>query len=533
MSIIAGMRVKVNDFFDRLTKASWRWQRSFLFICGAISSAGFAPLNNVYLFFAGLVPALALIVRQSTIKTGFFAGLWFGIGEIFSISWLFSVCDVLGENPNFAGILLIKLFAVSMQIFLILYLAIYFGIAGAITTRFIKHKLFVFALAFAVCEYFRQMVFPFIPWNNVFLVWYKHLPMLQSISIFGAYFLSFLTVLLAGFLLQILSAKHIAKNIIYFVLCFGLNYGYGYVRLKNNPTEYDENYLVRLVNIKSDHADKWNPQNAEKQIATYQKYSMAPRLDGKTPRLIVWPETAIIKDLRDNGFAQQVTSFLKPEQNLVAGYIRYSFFGDMHNTLGVFNSKGEILNFYDKRHLFPFWEYQPLGDWNLTSSIGPSKLEAGHKVNVLFAQGKSFFPIICYEGGFSSSPYNHLPRANFMVVASNDIWFLNMAKVTNFKPFGFDYMGPMQHYQDVPLRSIELGLPAYRSANAGVNAVIDPFGREIKTHYYEEGYVDEFLIKPASPTPYTWWGDSLFLMVGAIILLALNLWQNFYVSRKK
>ena len=56
--------------------------------------------------------------------------------------------------------------------------------------------------------------------------------------------------------------------------------------------------------------------------------------------------------------------------------------------------------------------------------------------------------------------------ADWMILVTNDGWF-------------GDWVGPMQHLAMAQFRAIETGLPIARSANAGVSAMIDPFGRTI------------------------------------------------------
>ena len=52
--------------------------------------------------------------------------------------------------------------------------------------------------------------------------------------------------------------------------------------------------------------------------------------------------------------------------------------------------------------------------------------------------------------------------------------------VTNDAWFGVT-PGPYQHFDQARLRAVELGIPLIRSANNGLSAVVDPYGRIVRS----------------------------------------------------
>jgi apolipoprotein N-acyltransferase len=98
-------------------------------------------------------------------------------------------------------------------------------------------------------------------------------------------------------------------------------------------------------------------------------------------------------------------------------------------------------------------------------------------------------------------------------------WILNL---TNDAWFGIS-PGPYQHLQQARVLAIEEGLPLVRTANSGVSAVIDPFGRIIASlPLGSAGTLDSALPRPITATIYARIGDLwLWLVVAGVFSAAL------------
>ncbi len=69
-----------------------------------------------------------------------------------------------------------------------------------------------------------------------------------------------------------------------------------------------------------------------------------------------------------------------------------------------------------------------------------------------------------FSGSFSQD-------GDFLLNITNDIWFTK-------KIFSFNLsLGPWQHFDLIRMRAIEEGKPLISSANYGISAVVDSFGR--------------------------------------------------------
>ncbi|MGB6086723.1 apolipoprotein N-acyltransferase, partial [Parvibaculum sp.] len=172
-----------------------------------------------------------------------------------------------------------------------------------------------------------------------------------------------------------------------------------------------------------------------------------------------------------------------------------------YNSLYVVSDKGEIVETYDKHHLVPFGEYVPLR--HLLGRLGLRQIvqfqgsfETGPGPRTLTRQGlPPVSPLICYEVIFADEVVARGERPAWFVNITNDAWFGASA-------------GPYQHFSQVRLRAVEQGLPIARSANSGISALVDPYGRVLKSLPLDrQGVIDAVLPAPLAPTLYARLGD--------------------------
>ena len=118
-------------------------------------------------------------------------------------------------------------------------------------------------------------------------------------------------------------------------------------------------------------------------------------------------------------------------------------------------------------------------------------------------------PLICYEAIFPGETVDAARRPGWLLNLTNDAWYGDTA-------------GPHQHLAITRTRAIEEGIPLVRSANTGISAVFDSYGREIvRIGLSEQGIVDTGLPKAAASPPYGRYGDYAHLFLMAIVFLSL------------
>jgi apolipoprotein N-acyltransferase len=188
-----------------------------------------------------------------------------------------------------------------------------------------------------------------------------------------------------------------------------------------------------------------------------------------------------------------------------------------YNSIYVIDHDGSILSIYDKLHLVPFGEYLPFQ--NYLERIGLMQLTkvqggflAGERRRRIAVPGApEMLPLLCYEVIFPGEAVPRGERPGWLLNLTNDAWF------------GIS-SGPYQHLQQARVLAIEEGLPLVRAANSGVSAVVDPFGRIVRSlPLGSEGVLDTALPRPIAATIYARIGDlGLWLVVALIFASTLT-----------
>ena len=218
--------------------------------------------------------------------------------------------------------------------------------------------------------------------------------------------------------------------------------------------------------------------------------------------IIIWPETAVQFFLEySQNFSKQVAVELgKP---LLLGARKYVREGNkLFNSAYILNEKGQIEESYDKKHLVPFGEYIPLEYY--LKRIGLGMIVSNNDNNGItgFTVGSAdgllgtgdlphFRVLICYESIFSNEVSQNAEGAKWLVHLTNDAWFGT-------------YSGPQQHFSHAKARAIEQGKAIVRSANNGISATIDPYGRVLRQlDLNHRGFFDTVVPAPLDYTLYT------------------------------
>lgn len=511
------------------------WRRAiFAILLGGISVLAFAPVYAwpvLFLTLGGLLWLLDGCHRDHAtlsprLLCAAFTGFWFGFG--FFLVGLYWIAEAFLVEPWRHAWLL-----PFVMTFLPAGMALFFSSACVLAMLMWlpgPGRIFALAIAFALAEFARGHVFTGLPWNLLGYGLTANDPLMQLAALFGVYGLSLLAVLLFASPAAIWAPegsglarqKPVAGLVIVLLAALGLGYVWGERKLAHSETA-ETGVRLRLVQANIDQADKWRSENSAEIFADYLDLTLAGGLDQID--LVIWPETAVPFLLADSPDALTAIGEALPDGTaLLVGSARLVDVRDLagrlktqriYNSLLVVDEEGRIVGAYDKIHLVPFGEYLPFQD--LLEGLGFLQLtgvrggfSAGTGPRLLEIPGAPpASPLICYEIIFPHDVTDADRRPGWLLNITNDAWFGSSA-------------GPYQHFHQARVRAVEQSLPVVRSANTGISAVIDPYGRVLsKVDLGEKGIADVMLPEARSPTPFVQFGTIIEI---SMLALAIVFW---------
>ena len=486
--------------------SGWR-RRLIAFAAGASGALAMAPFN----FFAALIISMTVAVwlidgcadmrqkpavrRQrlglpAAAWRAFAAGWWWGFGYFVAGLWWLGAAFLV-EADEYAWAM--PLGVAGLPAVLAVFPALGFLLARLIWTPG-AGRLLALAAALSFTEWLRGHVLTGFPWNTYGMALAGNLATAQLASIIGLYGLTVVVILIfsapavLGEKTALLGARHrLPLPILAAFLAFCGIYGFGAFRLAHGISQPVAGVRLRIMQPNLPQDAKFRPENKGWILSRYLSLSVSARaadpdrngLDDVTA--LIWPESAFPFILsRDARALAEIGAVLPQDTILVTGAAReaaarrpgpsqVTYF----NAIQVVASGGHILESYDKVHLVPFGEYLPFQAFfdrlGLHQFVHvPGGFEAGSGRRLLIVPGlPAAAPLICYEAIFPGEVVPAGPpaeRPGLLLNVTNDAWFGTTA-------------GPHQHFAQARLRAIEEGLPLIRSANTGISAIVDPYGR--------------------------------------------------------
>lgn len=513
-----------------MMKPGWRYL--IYAVCGALMAIPFSIDSLWIVSWFAFVPVLFLEFSfDNKYKHSYFAAYKRGVCffypyGIVTFLWFCEMypLEFTGMTKG-AAICVILLGVLGLSLLQTIAWAFYFVLIHFVRSR-LKNpydilSLFLAPVVWIVLEWVHTQTWAGVPWSKLALGQVKARVLIQSSSLFGPYFVSFIMILFASFLAYaFVSVRRGDKRMTYIMIAlaavmFSCNVLYGAVRINNYDPEGD---TVRVAAIQGniDSKEKWS-NDLSISVSAYDRLTEKAAEDGA--KLIVWPETAIpttaaeTKSIKDN--IEELSR--KTDSVLLVGT-----FGTDENEDKLANSimevdpgQGFTGEVYVKRRLVPFGEFVPMRDFIMTLvpplnelTIIGDDIAAGNGAQIIETKYGNVGAIICFDSIYESLARDSVAQgAQILCVSTNDSWFGDSSAV-------------YEHNAHSVLRAIENGRYVVRAANTGISSVISPTGEMID--YRDplvEGYICSDVLMISEDTLYTAVGNLIvYLAMGMIAL---------------
>lgn len=484
---------------------------------------GWICLLPLFFYFTKVIPS-----RKKCFWGGFLAGFLFFLGLYAYLS-----LSVNFFFPRYCGFLVVTGAA--------LYSALFWGFFSLASAFILQDKnilLPALALpsAWVLAEYLRSL--GFLGHTGGFLGYSQQsIPLLQSISLYGYWGLSFLMVL-AQTLIFLLwrsrrkKTKRFYKETIIAVIIFLALLGGGIYLPSLFPLKENSRTLrLALVQGNIPQEDILNPSLARQ---NFQKYlNLSRRADTLyTPlHLIVWPETVFTTNVAKNRPAAiEEMAALSEETGaaiLLGAIYEEQSRQQIFNSILLQKEGANPLNEkrYDKMKLVPFAEYFPFPHllnkfFGLDIALGT--YTPGTALHNFQCADFFFGGIVCFESYFPQPARSMVQKgAGHLFVLSNDAWFLNSS-------------GLEQHARVAAIRALETGVGVTQVANTGHTISFDPCGREIiRLPVLQEGIAFLETKMPHRQTLYLLWGNYFLYPCLLILFVAFRSFHRKAFPRKQ
>ena len=362
------------------------------------------------------------------------------------------------------------------------------------------------------------------PWIRLSAVVAQKEIIIQSASLLGGLFVSFIIASINGLICVILEnivlKKKVILPIIYLslIICFNTTFGI----IRTNTIKHEEDSAVLLVQGNFSGEEK---RTSDKKAIT-EKY-LRLSYDNLSPdvKLIIFPETAMPFSFNKNNDGTKIVSKFaeKCDVTILTGICTYEDEKILNSAIAFYPDRS-FSDAYSKRILVPFgekiWFYDTLlkimpdifGEMStFTEGISPLpiKTKAG-KIGV----------VICYESIYPWVARSTVKNnANILTIISNDSWFGESKAM-------------YQHHNHAILRAVENKRYVLRVSSTGITSVISPTGKIIDyAEPFKEDTLKAYVTSIKERSLYSIIGD--IIIIPSVIIFVYSVILCFLQDNKK
>ncbi|MGE5357401.1 MAG: apolipoprotein N-acyltransferase [Bacteroidales bacterium] len=443
-----------------------------------------------------------------------------------TLYWVGAVMQTFG-GLNVAVSALVALLLVS---YLALFPAIFALTCGRLFSTFGAWGFALAPAAWVATEYGRSYLLTGFPWVLLGYSQARVLQVAQLASVFGIFGLSALVAIVNGAIAYLLVAgtqartrgadryalrgRIIAAGVA--VSCVVATSVWGTLRLGDaSLTRQGSALKVGIVQGNVPQDEKWDQARAS---AIFQRYLDLTRAAAKRgASFIVWPESSTPFLLEEDPFGRAAIAAIARQSGayILVGsdQVQRGKPAKYYNAAFLVGPDGGTLATYRKMHLVPFGEYVPLKSLLFFANKlveGVSDFSPGDQAVLLPVGTHPVSTSICYEVVYPDLVRRFvLGGSQILTTITNDAWYGHSS-------------APYQHFEQAAVRAIEEGRYLVRSANTGISAIVDPYGRVVEqSALFEPAVLVGDVRALTGLTLYARLGDVIAYVSLAITLLAL------------
>lgn len=497
------------------------------------------------LAFIAEAPFIAILIKKceekAKLRKIYLLGFLNAVG-FFVVSWYWFICtyplEHLGlDKPQAVLMICVCWFGLTlMQGSTVAFVSFDFRLLY--TSR--KFAPLIFALLWMVFEFLMNQTFAGVPFNTVSLAVCEFLPFIQSASLFGAVFISFLIVLVNGYASLIIldikengfDKKRILKPLCAALSVIVLNSAVGLVLTGiDKSRDKEENaFSASVIQAGLTTSEKyfWTARESFESymLVTHEALSVLET----SPDFILWPETVINTYLLDNPSLLEEFKELASETGsiVLVGTLVYDYENDLdyNSVIAIYPDGSVEEEGYSKQKLVPFGEFTPLAGVlgkiiPIIEEIAVSDLTPGPGPQLLETDKGVIGRLICYDSIYPAISRESVKTgAEVLMLFTNDSWYGDSTEVT-------------QHTRHAVLRAVENGRWCIRDANSGISALISPTGEVLdELGVNERGFLNVTAYTRNNTTLYTVIGDSAVL-ISALALIGFAVYKIYLIKSKK
>lgn len=304
------------------------------------------------------------------------------------------------------------------------------------------------------------------PWNRLCNIVSYDIDFIQTASILGGLFISYVIVLINLCLVYSIKlfSEHKLKTLIYVasaILIFKSNIFAG--EIVNYYYNFPNKDLQKVMIVQGNFSRN-EKQNIPVERMLDEYINLSKKNLTNDTKLIIFPETSVSSIFfNDENYKNKLFDFVKSTNTCLLFGVTYNLEDEKYNSCAVIYPDKTISEIYMKRKLVPFGEYTP--------SIFPKNIQfikttysCGKKNTIINSNIGKIGCTICYESIFPSLAADNIQlNAQILAVLTNDSW------LGNFVPL-------YQHHGNSILRAVENRKYTITCANTGISSVISPNG---------------------------------------------------------